>query len=121
MENLKLPIALVIAMGAQLGAAVWWVSGQAAIISDLEGTVAQMSSRMAIEKQVNLGRDVELNASDIEELWDELDEVWDEHGQLAMTIMQITKLQQRVAVLEAEFRYLGRDHENLLDQKGGMH
>ena len=79
MENLKIPIALVIAMAAQFGAGVWWVSQQALIISDLEGAVAQMSSRMAIEDQVNLKRDVVVNAEHISNLKADFD---DELGDL---------------------------------------
>ena len=39
MDNLKLPVALVAAMGMQLAGGVWWVSQQAATISSLEETV----------------------------------------------------------------------------------
>ena len=42
MDNVKLPIALVVAMAAQLAAGVWWVSQQAAIIASLEETVSQL-------------------------------------------------------------------------------
>ena len=111
MENLKIPIALVIAMAAQFGAGVWWVSQQALIISDLEGTVAQMSSRMAIEDQVNLKRDVQSNAEhlnamqqsftrEFDDVWQDLDELWHETNAMAGHMTSIMKLQQRVAVLE---------------------
>ena len=131
MENMKIPIALVAAMAAQLAAGVWWVSQQALIISDLEGTVAQMSSRMAIEDQVNLKRDVASNAEhinvmqqtftrELDDVWQDLDDVWDEHEQLASTIKAITKLQQRVALLENELKYINRDHEGMFDMKGSM-
>ena len=36
-SNMKLPIALVVAMGAQLAGGVWWVSQQAATIASLRG------------------------------------------------------------------------------------
>ena len=49
MENMKLPIALVMAMAVQLAGGVWWVSQQAATISSLEENVAQFASRMAVE------------------------------------------------------------------------
>ena len=131
MENMKIPIALVVAMAAQFGAGVWWVSQQALIISDLEGTVAQMSSRMAIEDQVNLKRDVASNAEhinamqqaftrELDDVWQDLDDVWDEHEQLASTIKAITTLQQRVALLENELKYINRDHEGMFDMKGSM-
>jgi len=118
MENLKLPIALVMAMAAQLAAGVWWVSQQAATISNLEETVSQLGSKMAIEDNVNLKRDVQHNESEIEHLWDETDDIWDENASLARTISKVTSLQQRVAILENEMKYMGRDHDTLLDPRG---
>ena len=59
MDNLKLPIALVVAMVLQISGGVWWVSQQAAIINNLQETVSEMSSRVAQEEEINLKRDVE--------------------------------------------------------------
>ncbi len=113
MENLKVPIALVAAMAVQLAGGVWWVSPQAATIASLEETVSQLGSKMAIEDNVNLKRDVKDAFMEIEYLWDEADEIWEEHKQLAYTIKAITVLQQRVALLENELKYLFRDHDEL--------
>ena len=113
MENLKLPIALVMAMAAQLAGGVWWVSQQAATIASLEETVSQLGSRMAIEDNVNLRRDVQSNTSEIEDLWDDLDGVM-------VSIMTITSLKQRVALLENDMKYIMRDHDGMIDMKGGM-
>ena len=110
MENLKIPIALVVAMAAQFGAGVWWVSQQALIISDLEGTVAQMSSRMAIEDQVNLKRDVQSNAEhlnamqqsftrELDDVWQDIDDAWVEINSMASHMTSIMQLQQRIAVI----------------------
>jgi len=115
MENLKVPIALVMAMAAQLAGGVWWVSQQASTISGLEETVSQLGSRMAIEDNINLKRDVQDNAMEIEYAFDDLDEVWDELANLANSIGQVTALQQRVALIENDLKYIGRDH---LDMKG---
>jgi predicted RNase H-like nuclease (RuvC/YqgF family) len=120
MENLKVPIALVAAMAVQLAGGVWWVSQQAATIANLEETVSQLGSKMAIEDNVNLKRDVQDNAMEIDYLWDEADEIWEEHEGLARTISAITALQQRVALLENELKYINRDHEGMLDMKGNM-
>ena len=117
MENLKLPIALVMAMAAQLAGGVWWVSQQAATISSLEETVSQLGSRMAIEDNINLRRDVEENLSDTEELYDEIDELWEEEENLANAIGMISKLQQRLAILENELKYINRDHDNVINKK----
>ena len=120
MEDLKLPIALVAAMAVQLAGGVWWVSQQAATIASLEESVSEFASKMAVEDNVNLKRDVQDNAMEIEYLWDETDELWEEVNNLSRTIMEITKLQQRVALLEAELKYINRDHNNMLDHKGNM-
>jgi len=117
MDNIKLPIALVLAMAVQLSGGVWWVSQQSATISNLEETVSQLGSRMAIEDNVNLKRDVLDNSMDLENLWDEIDDIWDELASMAMTIKEVNKIKQRVAVIENDLKYIGRDH---MDLKGGM-
>lgn len=120
MEKTKLPLALVIAMAVQLSGGVWWVSQQASTIANLEETVSQLGSRMAIEDNVNLKRDVLDNSMEIEYVWDDIEELWDEAGNLARTINKITQLQQRIAVLENDMKYIGRDHTNMLNKKGSM-
>ena len=120
MENLKLPVALVAAMAVQLAAGVWWVSQQAATISSLEEVVGQIGSRMAIEDNINLRRDVEDNASELDYVFDEVEDIWDELANLANSIGRVTALQQRVALIENDLKYIGRDHNGLMDMKGGM-
>ena len=83
MEDLKLPIALVAAMAVQLAGGVWWVSQQAATIASLEETVSQLGSRMAIEDNVNLRRDVQDNSMEIAYLWDETDDEYDSDDEAA--------------------------------------
>ena len=111
MENLKLPVALVAAMGAQLAGGVWWVSQQAATISSLEETVSQLGSRMAIEDNVNLKRDVKSNAGEIEDIWDDL-------SGMMMSISQINSIKQRIALLENDLKYINRDHNGMMNMKG---
>ena len=117
MDNLKLPVALVLAMAVQLAGGVWWVSQQAATIADLEETVSQLGSKMAIEDNVNLKRDVVDNSKELEYVWDDVDELWVELDGLVMTISRITELQQRVALLEKTLEFINRDHNNLLDPR----
>ena len=88
MENIKLPLALVAAMAVQLAAGVWWVSQQAATIASLEETVGQIGSRMAIEDNINLKRDVQDNAMELEYAFVEIEEIWDE---LARASVLVTK------------------------------
>lgn len=115
MDNMKLPIALVVAMGAQLAGGVWWVSQQAATISSLEETVSQLGSRMAIEDNVNLKRDVQENMDYIDGAFAEIDELWEEQESLTNTIGKITALQQRLALLENTMKFMNRDHMNIMD------
>ena len=113
MENIKLPIALVAAMAVQLAAGVWWVSQQAATIASLEETVSQLGSRMAIEDNVNLKRDVEGNGIEIQYVWSDIEELWDEIAAMTLVINEINKLKQRMAVMESELRYINRDHMDM--------
>ena len=114
MDNIKLPIALVLAMAVQLSGGVWWVSQQSATINDLEETVSQLGSKMAIEDNVNLRRDVIDNSMEIDYVWGDIEELWDELDALTRTIARITELQQRVAVIENELKYINRDHTDLM-------
>ena len=113
MENVKLPIALVAAMAVQLAGGVWWVSQQAATIESLEETVSQLGSRMAIEDNINLKRDVESNGVEIQYVWGDIEELWDELASMTLAINEINKLKQRIAVMESELRYINRDHRDM--------
>ena len=115
MENIKLPIALVAAMAVQLAAGVWWVSQQAATIASLEETVSQLGSRMAIEDNVNLKRDVEGNGIEIQYVWSDIEELWDEIAAMTLAINEINKLKQRIAVMESELRYINRDRRDMTE------
>jgi len=113
MDNLKLPVALVAAMAVQLAGGVWWVSQQSATISNLEETVSQLGSRMAIEDNINLKRDVEGNGVEIQYVWSDIEELWDELASMTLAINEINKLKQRMAVMESELRYINRDHMDI--------
>ena len=113
MENVKLPIALVAAMAVQLAGGVWWVSQQASTISGLEETVSQLGSRMAIEDNINLKRDVEAIASELNHAFEEIDDLWDELAGLTTTIGAINSIKQRVAVMENDLKYINRDHTSM--------
>ena len=120
MENLKLPIALVLAMAVQLAGGVWWVSQQAATIASLEEAVSEFASKMAVEQSVNLKRDVTDNAKEIDYVWDDIDELWKELDNLTRVIGRITEIQQRLALLENELKYVNRDHNKMFMDKDEM-
>jgi uncharacterized protein Yka (UPF0111/DUF47 family) len=114
MENVKLPLALVAAMAVQLAGGVWWVSQQASTISSLEETVSQLGSRMAIEDNINLKRDVEANASELNHAFEEVDDLWDEIAGMTMAIGAINSIKQRIAVMENDLKYITRDHNGMV-------
>jgi len=116
-SNMKLPLALVVAMGAQLAGGVWWVSQQASTIASLEETVSQLGSRMAIEDNINLKRDVQENMDYIDGAFAEIEELWEETESLTKTIGAITALQQRLALLENTMKFMNRDHMDMLDPR----
>ena len=119
MEKIRIPIALVAAMAIQLAGGVWWVSQQAATISSLEETVSQLGSKMAIEDNVNLKRDVKENATEIDHIWNETDDLWDDLGGMTSAIGELNKIKQRIAIIENDLKYIGRDHDGIM--KGGAH
>ena len=120
MESLKLPVTVIGVVVLQIGGFIWWTAQQALTIADLEETVTQLSSRMAIEDNINLKRDVQDNAMEIDYLWDEADDLWSEIDGMMMSIGAINSIKQRIAVIENDMKYISRDHEGMLDMKGGM-
>ena len=110
MDNLKLPIALVLAMVLQISGGVWWVSQQAATINNLQETVSEMSSRVAQEEEINLKRDVEDIKYTLEswgmELNEELDELWEMENSLSLMLTEQIKIKGRVTVLEKQIEMI---------------
>ncbi len=117
MDNMKLPIALVLAMAVQLTGGVWWVSQQAATIATLEETVSELGSKMAIEDAVNTKRDVDENNKDITRLYSEVNELWEDVDGMSMHMLQILELKQRIAVIEKELMFLEKEHLQIEDPR----
>lgn len=120
MENLKLPITVIGVVVLQIGGFIWWTAQQAATIADLEETVSQLGSRMAIEDNINLKRDVLDNAVELDHLWDESEDIWNEIDGMMMSIGAINGIKQRIALIENNLKYISRDHDGMFDMKGGM-
>ena len=120
MENLKLPVTVIGVVILQIGGFIWWTAQQAATIADLEETVNQLGSRMAIENNINLKRDVQDNAIEINHIWDDIDDLWAEIDGMMVSIGAINSIKQRVAVIENDMKYISRDHGSMMDMKGGM-
>ena len=99
MENLRLTVALVVAMVLHNSGGVWCVGQQSKTISQLEETVKEMSSRMAIEANVNMKRDIQRNTESIEGLFEAAQSN-------SMHMDKIVDLLRRVSVIETEIRFL---------------
>ena len=56
--NTKFSIGVVVAIVLQVSAFVWWTAQQAQTISQLNEEVSALTSRMAVEDNVNLKRDI---------------------------------------------------------------
>jgi len=66
--NNKFSIGVVIAIVLQVSAFVWWTAQQAQTISQLEGEMAELTARTAVEKEVTLINDVKQLRKDLDDL-----------------------------------------------------
>ena len=101
MENLKLPVALVAAMAIQLAAGVWWVSQQATTIGDLKKTMSELGSKMAIEDNIHLKRDVLSNTEQLEELQEDV-------SNFTQVLTRQLQLMGRISTIEATIEYMNQ-------------
>lgn len=126
MDSMKLPIALVAAMAVQLAGAVWWVSQQAATISNLQDTVSVLNAENKASDKVNMQRDILANSEKIEDLidyiieleeegeetasevWDDIELIWEVLDGMTSSLMEIVKVQGRIKTLENTLEYLTR-------------
>ena len=56
--NMKFGIGVVVAIVMQVSAFVWWTAQQAQTIETLKTEVSELTSKMAIEDEVNMSRDI---------------------------------------------------------------
>ena len=103
---------------------MWYASEQASIIANLEETVAILDAQSNTSDKVNMQRDILANSDrlddiedDIEELWEETEMIWSDVGGMADHMMQIIKLQSRIAILEKTLDFINRDHKDMLDPR----
>jgi len=106
MKDFKIPAALIFTMLVQAAGLVYWVSQQAATIQALKEDVSGVASRMAIEDQVNLKRDVQRNTENIEEVWEDLDS-------LSLIVDELIEIKKRLSTMEVELKYINKDHESM--------
>ena len=116
MELPKVNIAVIGVVCSSLGGMVWYASEQASIIANLEETVAILDAQSNTSDKVNMQRDILANSDrlddiedDLEELWEETEMIWSDLGGMADHMMQIIKLQSRIAILEKTVEFTRKD------------
>jgi len=106
---------------------VWYASEQASIISNLEATVSVLNAESNTTDKVNMVRDIEQNKMNIEEMveiiaefyedmedsdndiWQDIDMINEDMGGMASHMMEIIKLQSRIAILEKTVEFTRND------------
>ena len=68
--NNKFSIGVVVAIVLQVSAFVWWTAQQAQTISQLNEQVSELTSRMAVEDDVNSKRDIQDLTSKVNDMDD---------------------------------------------------
>ena len=127
MELPKVNIAVIGVVCSSLGGMVWYASEQASIIANLEETVAVLDAQSNTTDKVNMRRDIERNQEHIQELidilaevyedmedadndiWQDVDQINEDLGGMADHMMQIIKLQSRIAIIEKTLQFTKND------------
>jgi len=94
MENLKLPIVLVVALGAQLAGGVFWGAN---VLRDINDNTERTDALLEILVET-------------EEALQEVDEeIWNDVDGLAGIMTDLIKLQARISILEKTVEFSQRD------------
>ena len=110
-----------------ISGAIWYASGQASIIEALQSDLETLTIENNATDRTNLIRDVERNTDNLQEIidilsevyqeiedgdneiWEDIDMINDDMGGMASHMMEIIKLQARVAVLEKTMQFTKND------------
>lgn len=125
--NIAVAASAVVAIVSTLGGGIWYASSQASIIEGLTSQVETLTIENNAVDRTNLIRDVERNQENIQELldilsefyedmesydqelWTEIDALHTDVGSMASHMMEIIKLQSRIAILEKTVEFTRRD------------
>tara|TARA_A100001035_G_C27466363_1_gene356863 strand:+ start:193 stop:483 length:291 start_codon:yes stop_codon:yes gene_type:complete len=94
MDNLKLPLVLVVALGAQLAGAVFWGAN---ILRDINDNTERTDALLEILVET------EQSLQEVDE------EIWTDVDNLAGIMTELIKLQARIAILEKTVEFTRRD------------
>ena len=125
--NIAVAASAVVAIVSTVGGGIWYASQQASIIEGLSSEVERLTIENSAVDRTNLIRDVERNQENIQELidilaefyedmedadneiWADIDMVNEDLGGMAAHMMEIIKLQSRVAILEKTVEFTRKD------------
>ena len=112
----KVSIGIIGVVILQIGGFIWWTAQQASTISNLESTVSQLSAQSEVQDKVNMQRDILANSTrlndidqEINDLWDDNEMIWDDLEGMTSHMMEIIKLQSRIAILEKTVEFTRND------------
>jgi len=123
----KVSIAVVGVVILQIGGFIWWTAQQASTISGLEETVNILTVENNATDKTNLIRDVQRNTDHLQEIidilsefyedmedadneiWEDIDMINEDMGGMASHMMEIIKLQSRIAILEKTVEFTRND------------
>ncbi len=94
MENLKLPLVLVIALGAQLAGAVFWGAN---VLRDINDNTSRT------DELIEILLETEESLAEVDE------ELWSEFDAVPRLMTDLIRLQARVAILEKTVEFTRRD------------
>lgn len=116
-----------VAILSAAGGSIWYASNQASIIEALQSEVEILNIQNNQADKTNLIRDVQRNTDHLQEIidilsevyedmedgdneiWQDIDMINDDMGGMASHMMEIIKLQSRVAILEKTVEFSRND------------
>ena len=125
--NIAVAASAVVAIVSTVGGGIWYASSQASVIEGLTSQVEILTIENNATDRTNLIRDVQKNSDDIQELidilaefyedmedadneiWADIDMINEDMGGMASHMMEIIKLQSRVAILEKTVEFSRND------------
>ena len=125
--NIAVAASAVGAIVSTVGGCIWYASQQASVIESLTEQVNILTIENNATDRTNLIRDVQKNQEDLQEiidilaelykdmenaddeLWEDVEMINEDLGGMAAHMMEIIKLQSRIAVIEKTMQYTKND------------
>ena len=125
--NIAVAASAVVAIVSTVGCGIWYASQQASVIESLTEQVNVLTIENNATDRTNLIRDVQKNQEDLQEIidilseyyedmesadneiWEDIDSINEDLGGMAAHMMEIIKLQSRIAVIEKTMQYTKND------------